>query len=66
MQRARARREATPPLMPVIRRAEDMTRGNALKSVARATALELLAAAAPFAGAHEELTRTSGTTFSVF
>ena len=37
---ARARREATPPLMPVIRRAEDMTRGNALKSVARATAAE--------------------------
>jgi serine/threonine protein kinase len=37
---ARARREATPPLMPVIRRAEDMTRGDALKSVARATAAE--------------------------
>ena len=37
---ARARREATPPLMPVIRRAEEMTRGEALKSVARATAAE--------------------------
>ena len=37
---ARARREATPPLMPVMRRAEEMTRGEALKSVARATAAE--------------------------